>query len=311
MVTPENSIAIFFEKAAAPWRLTSHGRKAAELFQFMRTHDRGVPFTPVAIVLDHLAGYNAYMDKPWGILEPTEGDRQARDLFDYQLFPGSDHIHRQPDPTNPEASYLRPTPFGEIFDVQLSSASVQMLSCYPVLLLAGDIEFSPDFTDKLERLLRQGTKVLFGKPHRSALGERFDQLAKYPGAEVLETWTNSVTGRSTVISDSRLQKIVDEFLPLEVQGDPIQYQINRTSNGWVIELINNAGVVKKPAQPPKLDPTAIARVVLRPRIHADLAREWKTGRSYSRPDEVRLEVGPGQNLLVEFKPIMNKGTGDH
>ncbi|HTL58540.1 MAG TPA: hypothetical protein VL361_22825 [Candidatus Limnocylindrales bacterium] len=94
---------------------------------------------------------------------------------------------------------------------------------------------------------------------------------------------------------------MDEFLPLEVQGDPIQYQINRTSNGWVIELINNAGVVKKPAQPPKLDPTAIARVVLRPRIHADLAREWKTGRSYSRPDEVRLEVGPGQNLLVEFK----------
>jgi hypothetical protein len=75
MVTPENSIAIFFEKASAPWTLTAHGRKAAEVFQFMRAHERGMPFTPVAIVLDHLAGYNGYMDKPWGILEPTTGDR--------------------------------------------------------------------------------------------------------------------------------------------------------------------------------------------------------------------------------------------
>ena len=98
----------------------------------MQTHDRGVPFTPVAIVLDHLAGYNGYMDKPWGILEPTAGDRQVRDLFDFQLFPGSDHIHHKPDPENPESSYLRPTPYGEIFDVQLTNASTEMLSSYPV-----------------------------------------------------------------------------------------------------------------------------------------------------------------------------------
>jgi hypothetical protein len=49
MVTPENSIAIFFEKPAAPWTLTSHGQKAGEVFQFMQTHDRGVPYTPVSI----------------------------------------------------------------------------------------------------------------------------------------------------------------------------------------------------------------------------------------------------------------------
>ena len=149
LVTPENSIAIFFEKAAAPWTLTVHGRKASEVFQFMRAHDRGVPFTPVAIVLDHLAGYNGYMDKPWGILEPTDGDRQVRDLFDHQLFPGSDHIHHRPDPANPESSYLRPTPYGEIFDVQLTSASREMLASYPVILLAGDIEFDDDLLEGL------------------------------------------------------------------------------------------------------------------------------------------------------------------
>ena len=121
MVTPENSIGIFFETAQAPWKLTAHGEKAAELFAFMRSHDRGVPFTPIAIVLDHMAGYNAYQGRPWGILDKTPGDQETYDLLEQQLFPGSDHIHQQADPKNPEASYLRPTPFGESFDVLLSS----------------------------------------------------------------------------------------------------------------------------------------------------------------------------------------------
>ena len=204
LVTPENSIAIFFEQASAPWTLTTHGRKAAEVFQFLRTHDRGVPFTPVAIVLDHLAGYNAYMDKPWGILEPTTGDRQVRDLFDHQLFPGGDHIHHKPDPKNPESSYLRPTPFGEIFDVQLTNASAEMLSSYPVILLAGDIEFDDELINKLEDALKRGSRLLIAPAHQKALGSRFARLAKYTGIEVLQPWTNPDTGRSTAIPDSRL-----------------------------------------------------------------------------------------------------------
>ena len=32
------------------------------------THDLGVPYTLVAIVLGHYAGYNAYQERPWDIL---------------------------------------------------------------------------------------------------------------------------------------------------------------------------------------------------------------------------------------------------
>ena len=66
LVVPENSRAIFFEKPDAPWTLTAHGRKAAEVFRFTQAHDRGVPFTPVAVVMDHLAGYKGHMDPPGG-----------------------------------------------------------------------------------------------------------------------------------------------------------------------------------------------------------------------------------------------------
>ena len=300
MVTPENSIATFFEKAEAPWRLTSHGQKAAEVFQFMRTHDRGIPFTPVAIVLDHLAGYNGYMDKPWGILEPTAGDRQLRDLFDHQLFPGSDHIHTNPFPSNPELSYLRPTPYGEMFDVQLTSASPEMLSSYPVILLAGDIEFDEQLVAKLERALKQGSSLLLTPAHQEALGARFARLKKLRGVEVLQSWTNPATSRPALISDARLQRLAREALPIEVSGDPIQYEINRTAKGWVIELVNNAGVTKKPDHPAITDPSTTAQVVLRPRIRYASAREWRSNRSYTKLDPLKLEVGPGQSAFVEF-----------
>jgi hypothetical protein len=300
LVTPENSIAIFFEQASAPWTLTTHGRKAAEVFQFMRTHDRGVPFTPVAIVLDHLAGYNAYMDKPWGILEPTTGDREVRDLFDHQLFPGGDHIHHKPDPKNPESSYLRPTPFGEMFDVQLTNASAEMLSSYPVILLAGDIEFDDELINKLEDALKRGSRLLIAPAHQKALGSRFARLAKYTGMEVLQPWINPATGRSTAIPDSRLQRLANETLPVQVSGDPIEYQVNRTINGWVVELVNNAGVAKKPGQPATVDSNAIAHVVVKPRIRCASAREWRSNRGFSRLDEIRVAVPPGQSEFIEL-----------
>jgi hypothetical protein len=300
MVTPENSIATFFDKPESPWTLTAHGRKAAEVFEFTQAHERGVPFTPVAIVLDHLAGYNGYMDKPWGILEPTLGDRQVRDLFDYQLFPGSDHIHTQPFPENPELSYLRPTPYGELFDAQLTSASAEMLSSYPVLLLAGDIEFDDELIGKLEIALNRGSTLLLAPAHRETLGTRFARLAKHAGLEVLQPWTNPATGRPAAISDVRLNRLARETLPVEVSGDPIEYEVNRTANGWVVELINNMGVIKKPDQPANVDPHDIARVVLDLRIGCTSARAWRSNRSYPSLNHLQIELGPGQSKFVEF-----------
>ncbi|MDR3692970.1 MAG: hypothetical protein P4L46_26560 [Fimbriimonas sp.] len=301
MVTAKNSIATFFEQPSAPWTLTSIGRKASEVFQFMQSHDRGVPYTPVAIVLDHLAGYNGYMDKPWGILTPTERDRQVRDLFDFQLFPGSDHIHHRGDPNNPEASYLRPTPYGEIFDVQLSIASAPMLGSYSTLLLAGDIEFDDNLVAKLEALLRKGARVLISQAHRAALGPKFAWLARYSGLEILQPWTNPETGRTAAISNDRLANLAKSSLPIEVSGDPIEYEINRTDRGWVVEVINNKGVIKKPDQPTVTDPGSVVRVTLTPKFQFRTARAWSTGKSFEPSRDVRMEVEPGASGFVEFR----------
>jgi hypothetical protein len=300
MVTPENSLAIFFEKAEAPWRLTEHGRQAEGVFRFMRGHSRGVPYTPVAVVLDRYAGYNGYMDKPWGILTPTAGDREVRDLFDHQLFPGSDHTHTRPDPENPEASYLRPTPFGEIFDVLLTSLPPEILPTYPVILLAGDIDFDLAFLSELETALRRGSLVLLSVRHRDALGTDFTRLSGQGNVEVLEPWTNPATGRPTAIANDRLQALLPDYLPLSVQGDPVQFAINRTATGWVVELINNRGVIKHGDRPAVVDPQGKAHVTLNARVKFRQATAWRSGQVFQPADRVAVDLGPGALEFVEF-----------
>jgi hypothetical protein len=247
-----------------------------------------------------LAGYNAYMDKPWGILEPSDGDREVRDLFDFQIFPGSDHIHAKPDAANPEASYLRPTPFGEIFDVVLSTASPELLAKYPVILLAGDIQFDDGFVDALAKALQQGRQVLMTARHRDALGEKFGRLERSGDIKVLEPWTNPATKRPTAISNEYLSRLAAELLPVEITGDSIQYQINRTSRGWVIELINNRGVIKKPDQPARVDQKEIARVQLRSSVKCYYAKEWNSQRTHENPRTLSVDVPPGSTEFVEL-----------
>lgn len=300
MVTPENSIATFFEHPEAPWTLTEHGRKASAVFPFMRNHDRGIPYTPVAVVLDHLAGYNAYMDKPWGILESTPGDREIRDLFDHQLFPGSDHIHTRADPVNPEKSYLVPTPFGELFDVVLTSVPMEVLPTYPVILLAGDIEFDPAFSGELEKAVRRGSHLLISQRHRATLGAQFDRLMAQGDVEILEPWINPATGRSTAISNKRLEHLNRELLPVEINGGPVEYQFNRTSAGWVVELIHNGGITKKPDQPVTIESNASVHVGLRPKRAFESVREWRGGQTFDHQNEIELVLEPGGIRYIEF-----------
>ena len=300
MVTPENSIAIFFEKPEAPWTLTEHGRKASEVFQFIQKHDRGIPYTPIAVVLDHYAGYNGYMDKPWGILTPTRADREVRDLFDHQLFPGSDHIHSRPDTFNPESSYLRPTPFGESFDVLLTSVPPEVLPNYSILLLAGEIEFDTAFLSELEKSLRRGSRVVMTPRHREALGAQFDRLLKHGTVEVVEPWKNPDPARIAMISNTRLGQLFSETTPIEVHSPQVQFAINRTPTGWVIELINNNGVSKRGNQPAVIDPNGKIRVRLNPKFTWSKAIEWRGGKSYTPGSPLELELGPGAVEFVEF-----------
>ena len=301
LVTPENSISIFFEKGDPDWILTEHGRMATEVYETMQTHDPGVPYTPVAIVLDHYAGYNAYQGRPWGILENTPGDQETRDLFQQQLFPGSDHIHTPADPVNPEKSYLRPTPYGEMFDVILSNASSDVLAAYPVLLLAGDHEFDAQFITRLFDALRAGSRLLVHERHVKKLGEDFKRLQGTGEVEVLEVWRNPATNKPAALSNAHLSRLRDSLLPVRVAGDPVQYQINRTPSGWIIELINNEGVIKTPTEPAIVQKSKIAHVTLTPRIPVSSASLLRSNVTLNLTPSISLSIPPGETRFVALR----------
>ena len=91
-----------------------------------------------------------------------------------------------------------------------------------------------------------------------------------------------------------------ESLPVAVTGDPVQYAINRITNGWVIELVNDAGVTKLPNRPARVDATAVARVVLQPKVPHSAVREWRSNRKLGPQEPLSFEIGPGQSIFVEL-----------
>lgn len=301
MVTPENSFNIFFEESKAPWNLTPHGEAAVRAFQFMRGHDRGVPHTPLLVVLDHLAGYAPYHELTFGILPRTPGDQEIFDLLERQLYFSSKRLPVPGNPPNPEAGYLHPTPHGELCDVMLSTVPAVVMKRYPTILLAGEIEFSKFFLRELSAAARAGSRVLLHPRHVEALGpERFAALQQAGAVETLEPWINPETGRPAAISRARLRQIERETLPIGVEGDPVQYQINRNKAGWVVELINNDGVVKEGRKPAVVHPEVVARVKLLPRMAWGRAKEWTSGQSWPEGAVVEVEIPPGESRFVEF-----------
>lgn len=301
LVTPENSVNSFFETGQAPWALTPHGRAAAEVRAFFRAHDRGNPHTPLLVVLDHLAGHNGYIGKAWGVFSRTPADQEVADLLEGRLFGGMPRRPLPGNPPNPEADYLQPTRHGELCDVVLSTATGAFMARYPVILLAGELEFDPGFVRELETALTAGSRLLLRDRHVKALApDAWVRLQKAGATEVLAESLDPVTGRPAAIPEARLRRVAEETLPVAVEGDPIQYQINRNGRGWVVELVQNDGVAKTGRTPAQVFPERVAKVRLVPRFGTAAAREWMTGRSWERSGRIELEVPPGETRFVEF-----------
>jgi len=76
------------------------------------------------------------------------------------------------------------------------------------------------------------------------------------GFDVLD---KMVCGKKFPFIEYFLRNIVDEVLPMAVKGD-IQYGLNRLSNGWLVYLINNKGVIKFTNRAQTFDMSKTARV---------------------------------------------------
>ncbi|MFH0963506.1 MAG: hypothetical protein V2A58_05790 [Planctomycetota bacterium] len=132
--------------------------------QWARKHpDRGVNYSPVAIMLDFYNGWLApkhgyqYLGErrlTWNVFPYEKGDHQIDNFFRW-VFPGYEEGSYHRDGTGT----FVPTPYGDIFDVLLSNADPQVLRRYNAIILLGE---NGEVTPALKDYVREGGDLVVG-----------------------------------------------------------------------------------------------------------------------------------------------------
>ncbi|MGH9882904.1 MAG: hypothetical protein ACRD6N_15810, partial [Pyrinomonadaceae bacterium] len=164
----------FFKPGPAehPFQLNPLGRITDEFMRFAEKHpDRGIPYTPVAFLLDPAHGWEMtdYPHWPFGVSQISRSDRALRELFGVAYYPGT---VREGEPATGDRQAFVPGTFGDIFDV-LVAAEVQSpkskvespapsispldaVNSYRAVVAGGDVDWSPAWIQKLTDYVRNG-----------------------------------------------------------------------------------------------------------------------------------------------------------
>lgn len=139
--------------------LTPIGHIQRGAVDFVARHGQpGVMHTPVALLLDFLAGwapprhlYTHYVYQVWGGMPYDAGDYLTHGLLSL-LYPGYEDASYFRD----ERGFLTATPFGDQADVLLSDAPDWVLRQYGLVIVAGRLALSCELRHTLRQFVAQG-----------------------------------------------------------------------------------------------------------------------------------------------------------
>ena len=279
------------------FKLSPTGEQAREFLAVThRIPDIGIPYTPVALIMDHYAGIQVLPDSmqvyPWWRLEPTAGDMETVRFLD-EVYPKS-IIFQKERLTEPRM--MVNSPYGESFDLLLSTVKPDLLRLYPAAVLLGDHQLEPVFRQCLLDYLKGGGHLVLNQRLAGQLGsdlETFRQAGR--------VWVEEFT-RDPASAQDLLDRLTRLYLPIEVKGD-IEYTLNRTPTGWIVGLLENKGAWKEPVGPVVFNAAMSPTVTIRPR-HGQLAaaREWVEEKDVAVADNtIKVRVPPGSVRIVELK----------
>lgn len=277
--------------------LTPTGLQAKQLVSLIGKHpDIGIPYTPFALIMDEYAGFNVTPGvgevKPWFRLAPTAGDLQMATFLD-SVFPRT-ILYERKDIFS-ESRLMVNAPYGETFDILLSTVGTKVLNTYPVAILLGDHQLTPDFRKTLLAYLGAGGHVVMDQKLAGQLGP---DLNTFRAAGRI--WIEPFAQDTKSVNDL-MERLAKLYLPIEVKGD-IQYTINRTSTGWLVGLFDNKGAWKE-GKGPVLFSKKPQHVTLAPaKGGIRSALEWCDGKELPVADNrVTLDVPPGGVRIVELR----------
>jgi hypothetical protein len=144
-----------------PLQLNPLGRITQEFMSFAERHaERGVPYTPVAFLLDPAHGWEMtdYPHWPFGVSQIERHDRALRELFGAAYFPAP---VVEGEPATADRQAFVNGVFGDIFDVLVASdTNAEAIDAYRALVVGGRVEWTRAFTERLRDYVRRGGTVV-------------------------------------------------------------------------------------------------------------------------------------------------------
>ena len=141
------------------WELSPLGKVWEDWFEFTRRNpDRGVPYTPVALLVPFAQGYPMYGGRPWGTLKYERPDWMV-DAFMFTIAPYS------PVTKDGDEGALSNSPHGDIYDVVAPDTpgqpvSLAVLDSYKVAALLGDYPWNEALAGRLMEYVENGGTLL-------------------------------------------------------------------------------------------------------------------------------------------------------
>ena len=112
-----------------------------------------------------------------------------------------------------------------------------------------------------------------------------------------------VDERITPFAAHMLAHVFADATPLKVSGD-VEYLINRTTNGWVVTLLNNNGVFKTQQGMAQVDRNAYVNVTIGPEVMS--ANEWISDAALKvEGGKASVSIAPGGVAIVEVRMRSN------
>ena len=148
-------------------QLSPFGRITDEFMRFAEKHpDRGVPYTPIAFLLDAGHGWYQYENEAGAFsisanqnpatLNYLRHDAMIRDLFNIAWYP-MPKVEGEPL-MSPRLCFLN-SPLGDVFDVLVTSNAPKardIVKSYRAIVLAGDVRLSPEWGAALRDFVQAG-----------------------------------------------------------------------------------------------------------------------------------------------------------
>jgi hypothetical protein len=224
-----------------PFELNPLGRISDEFVRFVEKHpDRGIPYTPIAFLLDPAHGFEMtdYPQWPFEVSQIDRGDRALRELFGVAYYPG---LVVEGEPAIADRQPFVSGVFGDIFDV-LTAAEVpspkskvqRPLSSYRAVVAGGRIDWSTDWAQKLTEYVRKGGTLVLNAAQVKNIPE---QLL---GVRLTNETAESDSGRC-LLPGEQLQDLTGQMFryeKIELKGAS---SVMLTANGDSLVTINKVG----------------------------------------------------------------------